>query len=127
MMVNRTRFLDIPDGSKDEPNSIVKVYLRPHPQKTIKRKIWVVRKNCHKIQINQFLKRKWKLFQFHISHTCHQFYGRIPIRTRFLISVARLEISHITDFEIYCNAGVEELLFTYKIPHFSFYSTLCYL
>jgi len=47
VMVNHARSLDIPDGSKEEPNSYVKVYLRPDPHKTTKRKTRVVRKNCH--------------------------------------------------------------------------------
>ena len=47
VMVNHARNLDIPDGSKEEPNSYVKVYLRPDPHKTTKRKTRVVRKNCH--------------------------------------------------------------------------------
>ena len=47
VMVHHAKDLAIPDGSKDEPNSYVKVYLRPDPHKATKRKTRVVRKNRH--------------------------------------------------------------------------------
>jgi phosphatidylinositol-4-phosphate 3-kinase len=47
VMVCHAKNLAIPDGSKDEPNSYVKVYMRPDPHKATKRKTRVVRKNCH--------------------------------------------------------------------------------
>ena len=47
VMICHAKDLAIPDGSKDEPNSYVKVYLRPDPHKATKRKTRVVRKNRH--------------------------------------------------------------------------------
>ena len=47
VMVCHAKNLAMPDGSKEEPNSYVKVYLRPDPVKVTKRKTKVVRKNCH--------------------------------------------------------------------------------
>ena len=47
VMVRHAKNLAIPDGSRDEPNSYVKVYLRPDHHKATKRKTRVVRKNCH--------------------------------------------------------------------------------
>ena len=47
VMICHAKDLAIPDGSKDEPNSYVKVYLRPDVHKATKRKTRVVRKNRH--------------------------------------------------------------------------------
>jgi phosphatidylinositol-4-phosphate 3-kinase len=47
VMVHHAKDLAMPDGSKEAPNSYVKVYLHPDPSKTTKRKTKVVRRNCH--------------------------------------------------------------------------------
>lgn len=47
VMVCHAKNLAMPDGSKEEPNSYVKVYLRPDPHKATKRKTRVVKRNCH--------------------------------------------------------------------------------
>jgi phosphatidylinositol-4-phosphate 3-kinase len=46
-MVCHAKNLANPDGSGKEPNSYVKVYLRPDPLKDTKRNTRVVKKNCH--------------------------------------------------------------------------------
>ena len=48
IMICHAKNLAIPDNSKDEPNSYVKVYLKPDPHKATKRKTRVVRKNLKK-------------------------------------------------------------------------------
>ena len=47
VMVCHAKNLANPDGSGKEPNSYVKVYLRPDPLKDTKRNTRVVKKNCH--------------------------------------------------------------------------------
>jgi len=47
VMIHHAKDLAMPDGSKEAPNSYVKVYLHPDPSKATKRKTKVVRRNCH--------------------------------------------------------------------------------
>jgi len=47
VMVHHAKDLAMPDNSRDEPNSYVKVYLMPDPRKGTKRRTRVVRRNQH--------------------------------------------------------------------------------
>ena len=47
VMVCHAKNLAVPDVSKEEPNSYVKVYLLPDSAKATKRKTRVIHKNCH--------------------------------------------------------------------------------